>query len=138
MTKPVEEMTLEELRAERVALGTADEAPDPDETTPIPDPDEEKPAPWPHDHMMYGDLELEVRKPNESALVAISMSNVPVLGAQGQMRIFTQFLTGHLSPSSFTTVVSAMADPESGIDINGLISKLSELTTKGADTNPSK
>lgn len=114
MTKPIDEMTLEELRAERAALAEGDTA--------VPE--------WAHDHLDYAGLSLEVRKPNESALIAISMTGVPALGSQGQMRIFTQFLVNHLSAESFATVVESMTDPDSGVDINGLIQKLTELTTK--------
>lgn len=144
MTKPVEEMTREEVadelarvRAERVALSTVDDpeerlkeamgfndAPDGEaEDTPA----EVGPAPWPHLTMQYADLDLQVRKPDESALVAVSMTGTPGLAPQTQMRIFTKFLVNHLSPESFVIVVEAMTDPESGVNIQGLITALTKL-----------
>lgn len=149
--KPVEEMTPEEIAAERVAIaaeraalaaGTPADAEGgyavPKELDPTKEVadliaagnealDEPEPAPWPHEFLDYGGLHLEVRKPNESALVAISMTSVPVLGAAGQMRIFTRFLSNHLSPTSFVAVVEAMTDPDSGVDIQGLIVELTKL-----------
>lgn len=152
MTKPVEEMSMEEIQAERAAIAAeraalAKDTPaiaeagyavpaalDP--TKEIADllakgdaatAEEPEPEPWPHQRLEYGGIELEVRKPNESALIAISMTGIPSLGPQGQMRIFTQFLVNHLSPASFATVVEAMTDPDSGIDIQGLITELTKL-----------
>lgn len=136
MTKPVEEMSMEEIKAERAAIAAErmellraeilEELPTPvsddDE-----DDDEDTPEPWPHTTMEYGGRTLEVRKPNESALMAVSMTSVPSLGPQTQMRIFTQFLTNHLSPDSFAEVVGAMTDPDSGVDIQGLITALTKL-----------
>lgn len=142
--KPVEEMTAEEIASERAAIAIERAAlangmaakhaavvePDP---APVDPNDGEKedepvPAPWPHQHMVFGGLELDVRKPNESALIAISMTGVPALGSQGQMRIFTQFLVNHLSPESFAVVVESMTDPDSGVDIQGLITALTKLS----------
>jgi hypothetical protein len=150
--KPVEEMTAEEIAqeraaiaAERAAKAAATPANDeggyavPKELDPTKEVADliaagnealdstEEPEPWPHEFMDYGGLHLEVRKPNESALVAISMTSVPVLGAAGQMRIFTRFLSNHLSPTSFVAVVEAMTDPDSGVDIQGLITELTKL-----------
>jgi len=140
--KPVEEMTAEEIAEERAAIAAA-RAANAAGTPAIAERDAEiadliaqgeesteeapEPEPWPHEHLEYGGLTLEVRKPNESALVAISMTSVPVLGAQGQMRIFTRFLMYHLSPASFVAVVEAMTDPDSGVDIQGLITELTKL-----------
>jgi hypothetical protein len=153
--KPVEEMTAEEIAQERAAIAAeraAKAAAIPanaeggyavpkelDPTKEVADliaagnealdstEDEPEPEPWPHEFLDYGGLHLEVRKPNESALVAISMTSVPVLGAAGQMRIFTRFLSNHLSPTSFVAVVEAMTDPDSGVDIQGLITELTKL-----------
>lgn len=141
MTKPVEEMSMEEIKAERAAIAAErmelmrkslvdseilEEVPTPvsgdDE-----DDDEDTLEPWPHTTMEYGGRTLEVRKPNESALMAVSMTSVPSLGPQTQMRILTKFLTNHLSPESFAEVVGAMTDPDSGVDIQGLITALTKL-----------
>ena len=145
MTKPVEEMTREEVadelarvRAERAALSEggyavpAELAPtkvftdalsaDSDE-----DDEEDEAAPWPHLTMEYAGRTLEVRKPDESALVAVAMTGTPGLAPQTQMRIFTKFLANHLSQESFVVVVEAMTDPESGVNIQGLITALTKL-----------
>lgn len=150
MTKPVDEMTLEEIQAERAAiaaerakfyqedlpkagfsvpaeLNPTNMLPTLDEDQDSDDDDEDKPAPWPHSTMEYGGRMFEVRKPNESALMAVSMTSIASLGARTQMRIFTQFLMHHLSPASFADVVEAMTDPDSGIGINGLITALTKL-----------
>jgi hypothetical protein len=148
MTKPVEEMSMEEIQAERAAIAAeraalANGTPAIAEalTTDVPDrqaeiaeliakvDDTEEPEvpAWPHQHLEYGGLDLEVRKPNESALIAISMTGIPSLGPQGQMRIFTQFLVNHLSPTSFAVVVESMTNPDSGVDIQGLITELTKL-----------
>lgn len=141
MTKPVEEMSMEEIQAERAAIAAeraalangapaiADEHKDEiAELLAKGSETEQADAPvWPHQFLDYGGLKLEVRKPNESALIAISMTGIPQLGPQGQMRIFTQFLVNHLSPTSFAEVVEAMTNPDSGIDIQGLITELTKL-----------
>ena len=151
MTKPVEEMSMEEIQAERAAIAAERAAlangipanaeagyavpAEMDPTKEIADllakgdaATEQAPPPvWPHQFLDYGGLKLEVRKPNESALIAISMTGIPQLGPQGQMRIFTQFLVNHLSPASFAEVVEAMTNPDSGIDIQGLITELTKL-----------
>lgn len=145
--KPVEEMTREEVAAEleRVRAARADldsprekllEALDlPQEGTEwgklgeaevAKEQGAEQPA-WPHLTMEYAGQVLEVRKPDESALVAVSMTGTPGLSPQTQMRIFTKFLVNHLSPESFVTVVEAMTDPESGVNIQGLITALTKL-----------
>lgn len=151
--KPVEEMTREEVadelarvRAERAEINAAP-LPEPEllvkeeaearlseamgftETEDTPEDEEEAPAPapWPHLTMEFGGRTLEVRKPDESALIAISMTGTPGLSPQTQMSIFTKFLANHLSPESFVVVVEAMTDPESGVNIQRLITALTKL-----------
>lgn len=132
------EMTTEEIAAaraeiarERAELGmarAAEIAPEVLASMAAAAPVEDAPAEeWPHAVFEYAGLRLEVRKPDESALVAISMTGVPGLSPQVQMRIFTRFLTNHLSLESFVTVVEAMTDPESGVDIQGLITAMTKL-----------
>lgn len=141
--KPVEEMTRDEVAAEleRVRAARADlDSPREKLLEALDLPQEgaewgklgeaevakEQPA-WPHLTMEYAGQVLEVRKPDESALVAVSMTGTPGLSPQTQMRIFTKFLVNHLSPESFVTVVEAMTDPESGVNIQGLITALTKL-----------
>lgn len=131
--KPVEDMTLEEIQAERLRIAaeraelaeaqadatptsTADDAPS----------DAEKSAPWPHDRMTYAGMELEVRYPAETALLAVSMASVGGFTPGVQMNVFTTFLRHHLSTDSFTAVVMALTDPDSDMDIQGLITALAE------------
>lgn len=145
MTKSIDDMSLEEIRAERKRISAERDAlaaeymakldtpvsPVTDiEAEEIPSDEEEQASevePWPHEHMTYAGLELQVRRLGESGLIAIAMAGVPALGPQGQMRIFTQLLTNHLSPTSFITVVEAMTNPDSGVDIEGLVNALTKV-----------
>jgi hypothetical protein len=88
------------------------------------------PEVWAYDHISFSGLELDVRKPNESALIAVSMTGSPTLDSTAQMRIFTRFLRNHMSLQSFTDVVEAMTDPDSGITIQSLISEMVNLHQK--------
>lgn len=90
--------------------------------------DEPKPAVWPHQHLTYGGLTLEVRKPNESALIAVSMAGSAGVDPQMQMGVFTRFLNKHMSTDSFVTVLNAMTDPDSEISIQGIIQALADIT----------
>lgn len=167
MSKPIEEMTREEIDAERAALAAErlatiavtpeanaklTEAIFPSNGAPpittagelrealdlpadgigatIEAAKADEPAPWPHQRMSMDIgsevLELEVRKPSESALVAVSMSSLPGLTPQAQMKIFATFFTKHLSITSMGTVLATMADPDSGLDIGELIKKMVE------------
>jgi hypothetical protein len=148
-TKNVEDMTLEEIQAEKDAIRrlragemTAEELrghlglpeggldsiqADVAQAIAVePEEDESAPA-WPHQVIDYAGLKLEVRKPDESALVAITMTGTPGLSPQAQLRIFTKFLANHMSEDSFTTVVEAMTDPDAGVDIRSLIQALTQL-----------
>lgn len=162
LSKPIEEMTREEVadelarvRAAKAATNGAVTAPEDDLAaewartqaaaagvpeaearlseamglTDEPEAEAEAPAPaaWPHLTLEYGGHTLEVRKPNESALIAIAMTGVPSLGPQGQMRIFSTFLSNHMSQRSFVEVVEAMTDPDSPVDIQGLIQAMTQL-----------
>lgn len=146
MTKPVEEMTLEEVQAERAALAAAraarpldaeaaaklSEAIFPVEAVQV-DAAEEvaEPEPWPHEstviNLPEGEMLLEYRKPSEAALVAVTMSTLPGLTPQTQMSIFATFFTKHLSPGSMGQVLAAMADPDSGLDLGELIKAMASI-----------
>lgn len=84
----------------------------------------DKPAPWPHEHMAYLGLELDIRTPNQSALMAISMlQQLDGLG-ELQMEIFNTFLANHLSPRSLADVIMEMTRPDSEITMQGLVQAL--------------
>lgn len=96
---------------------------------------EDKPEPWPHQHMVYEGLELEVRIPNQSALMAISM--LQQLDGQGelQMEVFNSFLANHLSPSSLAKVAMEMMRPETKVTMQGLVQALVALRTGSSDNS---
>lgn len=148
MDKPVEEMTREEVAAELARVraakvetngnGAASEEdlaaewarsqaaaagiPQAAETSTKVDGDE-----WPHLTIEHAGMTLQVRKPDESALIAISMTGTPGILPQTQMRIFTKFLMNHMSPDSFVQVIEAMTTPESGVSIQSIIEKMTKL-----------
>lgn len=133
----VEDMTLEQIAAERLALSEARlalaavreeatvEPPEPVEAEV--DAGEATPAPWPHSVIEFEGAILEVRKPNESSLLAISMVGAPGIPPQVQSRIFTKFLTHHFSSASLAYVLESMTDPDSAIDVQELIRILTTL-----------
>ena len=137
--KAIEDMSLEEikeareeLRRQREALDAESSdaylieagAEDPqDATGPEPDPESEEdaPEPWPHDVVEVGGISWETRKPNESALMAVSMvsgGGVPEITA---MRVFSKFLQNHMSEESFARALEEMTDSESPITLRGLV-----------------
>lgn len=166
MSKPIEEMSLEEIQAERVKIAEeraalelhkthrqqSDEMLDrhiseirdvpgltvvPDDPFADPEPEEAeeeapKPAPWPHQHLVHSGLELEVRIPNQSALMAISMLNQ--LNGQGelQMDIFNTFLGNHLSPTSLAKVIKEFTRPETEMTVQSLVQALVNLRVEQA------
>lgn len=145
--KPVEDMTREEIEAERAAIRAAREKTladesaqlnakaealrivhDPNETADEPegpsDPDSVSPAPWPHEFGRILDHIIEVRRPSPAALVAISMTGSPGMDSGTQMRIFSTFMVKHISPKSLDLVLGLMADPDSGVEMQDVISAL--------------
>ena len=123
--KPVEEMTLEEIQAERARLAAEREAALTESEKPAES--ENKPLPWPHQTMPYEGAELEVRVPSETALLAVSMAGMGGLDAQTQLAVFTKFLSHHMSPASFAHIVGEMTDPDSPVDLQPLITALAGL-----------
>lgn len=91
---------------------------------------DDKPKPWPHQHLSYKGLELEVRIPNESALMAISM--LAQLDGHGelQMEIFNTFLKNHLSPTSLADVIKELTRPDSEIGLQGIVQALVKMRIK--------
>jgi hypothetical protein len=124
--KPVEEMTLEEIQAERARLAAEREAALSTESE-KPAEAENKPLPWPHQTLTYEGAELEVRIPSETALLAVSMAGMGGLDAQTQLAVFTKFLSHHMSPASFAHIVGEMTDPDSPVDLQPLITALAGM-----------
>lgn len=91
----------------------------------------EKTAPakpvWPHQVMTYQGHVFEVRKPDEAALIAVSMSSDPALGSQVQVAIFSKFLRSHMSPGSYVDMIMLMADSDAGLTIQGFIQALTQV-----------
>lgn len=86
-----------------------------------------KPEPWPHEHLVHMGMELDVRIPNQSALMAVSMlQQLDGLG-QLQMEIFNTFLANHLSRESLAKVVLELMRPESEMSIQSLVQALVNL-----------
>lgn len=143
MQKSVDEMTDEEVAAERAAIALerarlAEDriaaAPSPEALAIITDPAEtvdepegvDTPAPWPH---QYGQLKghiIEVRTPAPAALVAISMTGSAELTSSTQMMVFSTFMTKHISAKSLDLVLGMMADPDSGVEMQDVIAALTE------------
>jgi hypothetical protein len=91
--------------------------------------EEEKPAPWPHQTLEFRGQVLEVRKPNQEALVAVTVAGVGVLDQRSQMQIFSTFLSRHMSPASMIWALTAMTDPENPVGIAELIQALAKLAS---------
>lgn len=163
MDKPIEEMSLEEIQAERekvaaerAALEAAKAAreplpeggyvtPGPEVYEPVPPappelavaPDlfaepepeepEAEPEPWPHQHLVHHGLELDVRVPNQNALLAISMlQQLEGLG-ELQMEVFNTFLANHLSPGSLAKVIIEFTRPDTEMTMQGLVQALVDM-----------
>lgn len=92
--------------------------------------DKPKAEPWPHDHLVHEGLELEVRIPNQSALMAISMlQQLDGLG-ELQMEIFNTFLANHLSRASLAKVIMEFTRPDTEMTIQSLVQALVNLRIK--------
>lgn len=92
--------------------------------------EEPAPAPWPHQHMVHCGLELDVRIPNQSALMAISMlQQLDGLG-ELQMDIFNTFLANHLSRESLAKVIKEFTRPETEMSMQSLVQALVYLRTE--------
>jgi hypothetical protein len=87
--------------------------------------DDATPAPWPHETKILDDgYVLEYRKPDSSALIAISMVGMDGFDAGQQMNIFNKFMAKHLSMNGLSYVLGRMADPDDGFGLGELISTL--------------
>jgi len=108
----------------------------PEESTPEEKkPEEKKPEPWPHQHMVHCGLELDVRIPNQSALMAISMLQQLNGMGQMQMEIFNTFLANHLSVESLGRVIGELTRPESEMTIQSLIQALVDMRIAEGNTD---
>lgn len=154
--KPVEDMSFEDIeteraaiRAERERLGLTNGTAVPPVEPPVP-PDlreeidaalpqvdvlgnipekseEDKSKPWPHEHLSFAGMELDVRTPNQSALMAISMLQQLDGFGELQMEIFNTFLANHLSRTSLAEVIKEMTRPDSEMSLQGLVQALVNL-----------
>jgi hypothetical protein len=141
--KPVDEMSMDEIEAERALIRAERQRranakleavifpPDELEGEKM-DTDDSEPAPWPHEFGVLGGHRIEVRRPSPAALVAISMTGSSGMESATQMRVFTTFMVKHISPNSLDLVLGLMADPDSGVDMQDVISALTnEVPTQG-------
>lgn len=98
-------------------------APDDEETNEAPNLSDDEPveAPWEYETTEYEGFPLEYRRPDESALLAISLSSMPGLGADQQMQIFTAFMGNHLSSKTLTHVLLRLVAPEDSFSMQDLI-----------------
>lgn len=94
--------------------------------------EESTPKPWPHEHLSYLGLELDVRMPNQSALMAISMLQQLDGHAELQMEIFNTFLSNHLAPASLAAVIKEMTRPDTELGMQGLVQALVNLRINAA------
>lgn len=108
-----------EIAKERAAIGALTAEKDGD-----PEPFDTDENPWPHETITYRGIELEVRRPSEAALIAVSMAGLPALGESGTMNVIGRFFALHFSPESLPVALTAMMDPDSGFDLSGLIQAL--------------
>lgn len=152
MSKSVENMSWEEIQAERAAIAAERAAmevekakaagpggyviPSPDDygqvdAATVADvtaaPDVFAPAPWPHDHLTHCGLELEVRIPNRSALMAVSMLQQLDGHGELQMEIFNTFLANHLSTDSLGKVIKEFTRPDTEMTMQSLVQALVNL-----------
>jgi hypothetical protein len=133
--KPVEEMTREEVAAELAAARARRETAAVTDLTLSPDiaaveaeqEDADTAEEWPHAVIEHHGLKLQVRKPDESALIALAMSGTQGIDPNVQMRIFTRFLMNHMSEVSFIEVIEAMTDPASEIDMQTIVAALTKI-----------
>lgn len=88
--------------------------------------DEAEETPWPHQQGWLKGHLIEVRRPAPAALVAISMTGSSELTSATQMKVFSTFMVKHISPKSLDLVLGLMADPDSGIEMQDVISALTE------------
>lgn len=93
--------------------------------------EDDTPPPWPHQTMTYGDQEWEVRLPDQSALMAVSMITGGGIAPDLQMRVFRKFLSAHCSEESFARVLEGLMDAESGVTLTGFIKTLTTLAMEG-------
>src|SRR5262245_7506211 len=87
------------------------------------------PEPWPYEHLTHCGLELEVRVPGQSALMAVSMLNQLDGNAELQMGIFNAFLKNHMSTAALATVAAELTDPDTEMTVEGLIGALVKMRT---------
>lgn len=86
-----------------------------------------KPEPWLHDTKTLDDGHvLEYRKPDSSAMIAISMVGMDGFTAQQQSELFNKFMGKHLSLSSLVYVLGRMADPDDDFGLSELITVLTK------------
>ena len=153
--KAIEDMSLEEIKEAReelrrqrealeaessdaylVAAGAEDPIETlrdsmPDErglTVPEPEDEEDAPEPWPHDVVEVGGISWQTRKPNESALMAVSMVSGGGVPETTAMRVFSKFLQNHMSEESFARALEEMTDSESPITLRGLVRAMAGAT----------
>jgi hypothetical protein len=94
-----------------------------------------EPEAWPHDRLTHCGLELEVRIPTQSALMAISMLQQLDGMAALQMEIFNEFIANHLSSRSLAKVITEFTRPDTAMTMQSLIQALVNLRIEAAENS---
>lgn len=87
------------------------------------------PAAWPHETGVLAGRTLEIRKPSDGSLVALTLITNPALGTTVQLSLLGEFLAAHLSVVSYVEVLRLMFDPASGVEFATLIQFFSDTST---------
>lgn len=139
--KPVEEMTAAEIAAERARiaaaraelLGTetataaAEPAAEPASAEAASEDPDTADAPWPHQVIEISGHKLEVRKPSESALLALTMAQAGGLPVRQVMAVFSNLLSHHMSERSYFELLSMLSSGEASVGVVDVVQALIDL-----------
>jgi hypothetical protein len=90
--------------------------------------DDAVPTPWLHQTMEFRGEHLQVRKPTQSALTALSLlAGIPDLEADFAVSVMGTFFAKHLSTSAARRVLTLMVDPDADFSYQELISAMNDL-----------
>lgn len=137
--KPVEEMTAAEIAAERARIAaaraellgtetaTAEPAAEPATAEAASEDPDTADAPWPHQVIEISGHKLEVRKPSESALLALTMAQAGGLPVRQVMAVFSNLLSHHMSERSYFELLSMLSSGEASVGVLDVVQALIDL-----------
>lgn len=135
--KPVEEMTAAEIAAERARIAaaraellgteTATAAAEPASAEAASEDPDTADAPWPHQVIEISGHKLEVRKPSESALLALTMAQAGGLPVRQVMAVFSNLLSHHMSERSYFELLSMLSSGEASVGVLDVVQALIDL-----------